>query len=118
MAKVAEDIIERLVKNPEFVDNMKKNIKEIMKDGKIDISDVPEIVLVITDCVEALNNINISKNNLPIVIKGTVLHVIKENKLVKDDDLPLVEKYIDVALKMLTYKLKAVKALGCLCFKK
>lgn len=118
MAKIAEDIIERLVKNPEFVDNMKKNIKEVMKDGKIDISDIPELVLIITDCVEALNNINISKNNLPIVIKGTVLHVIKENKLVSDNDLPMVEKYIDVALKMLTYKLKAVKAMGCLCFKK
>jgi hypothetical protein len=118
MANIAEDIIERLVKNPEFVDNLKKNIKEIMKDGKIDISDVPEIVLIITDCVEALNNINISKNNLPIVIKGTVLHVVKENKLVKEEDFPLVEKYIDIALKMLTYKLKAVKAMGCLCFKK
>lgn len=118
MAKVAEDIIETLVKNPEFVDNMKKNIKEIMKDGKIDMLDIPELVLIITDCVQALNNINISKNNLPIVIKGTVLHVIKENKLVSDNDLPIVEKFIDLALKMLTYKLKAVKAMGCLCFKK
>jgi hypothetical protein len=118
MANIAEDIIETLVKNPEFVDNLKKNVKEIMKDGKLDLTDVPELVLIITDCVEALNNINISKNNLPIVIKGTVLHVVKENKLVGENDLPLVEKYIDVALKMLSYKLKAVKAMGCLCFKK
>ena len=45
---LVKEIAEQILKDPEFVDDIKESLDKILKDGKIDMSDVPEVILLVT----------------------------------------------------------------------
>jgi len=103
-------LIKILVKDsPKSLEKMSNIIKDIISDGKLDISDIPKIVLLITE----LNNTNlkdifktqnIQKSDLFDLIKF-IIHLIVELKYVKVEDEKKIFDMLDMSLTLLNTNL-------------
>ena len=109
-------LIKILVKeSPKSLDKMSNIIKDIISDGKLDISDIPKIVLLITE----LNNTNlkdifktqnIQKSDLFDLIKF-IIHLIVELKYVKVEDEKKIFDMLDMSLKLLNTNIDIINSL-------
>ena len=103
-------LIKILVKeSPQSLEKMSNIIKDIISDGKLDMSDIPKIVLLITE----LNNTNlkdvfktqnIQKSDLFDLIKF-IIHLIVELKYVKVEDEKKIFEMLDMSLTLLNTNL-------------
>ena len=104
------NLIKILVKDsPQSLEKMSNTIKDIISDGKLDMSDIPKIVLLITE----LNNTNlkdvfktqnIQKSDLFDLIKF-IIHLIVELKYVKVEDEKKIFEMLDMSLTLLNTNL-------------
>lgn len=109
-------LIKILVKDsPKSLEKMSNIIKDIISDGKLDISDIPKIVLLITE----LNNTNlkdvfktqnIQKSDLFDLIKF-IIHLIVELKYVKVEDEKKIFDMLDMSLKLLNTNIDIINSL-------
>ena len=79
-------ILDKLLLDQEFAKDLEKSLENIMKDGKIDQNDIPEIVFIISNMLNKMpTKLNLSVENLTEVIKKLVHLVCKKYKLIPDD---------------------------------
>lgn len=75
------DIAQTILKDQEFITDVKLSLDKILKDGKIDMSDVPEVILLVT------LGYNKSKNfTVPFEQLGELLTILA-NEIIKKYDL-------------------------------
>ena len=97
--------------NPEVFDSISTHLNNIVSDGKIDIHDIPEIVLILSTIVK----INFRKivNHISVLsVVEYMLHVLLTSKLLP---LPPVEKallnkVVDVSFKLLEAESAVIEA--------
>ena len=114
-----KDVFELLKSNSDFVKKIEGAVSEITKDGKIDSSDIPEFIFVITESYNAYTTIKITPNDLPIFIKIVVNEIIKKKNLISEDKRQEFDKLVDSALKlvMMQPRVQALVEGCCPCFK-
>ena len=103
--KITDDekihIDDLLKKNPELFSKIQNNVDLIMKDGKINLYDIPEIVLLIFNLYK--NNISI-KNVVQTVGLINVVKFILEELIellpLPNVDVVIIEKMVDVSLQL------------------
>lgn len=121
-----KDVFELLSNNSEFVKKIDCAVHEITKDGKIDSSDIPEFIFIITETYNTCSAIKISQNDLPIFIKMIVNEIVKSKQLISADKKKEFDKLVDSALKLVMMQPRiqdsidsCLKCLDCLpCFTK
>ena len=92
-----EDIFNVIIQDKKFLENVKSSVNNIMLDGKVDISDVPEIILLITTTINTFNNLNINESMLPELIKK-IFDFIVPNKN------PDFDKIVNSAIKLVMFQ--------------
>ena len=75
MAENLSNIAKILVNNPKFLKTIEGNIKFIMKDGKVDAYDIPEIMTIVTECYNNLGKIKVTYEELPNVLREIVDYI-------------------------------------------
>ena len=95
-----KDVLDLLSTNNEFVKKIEVAVETIIKDGKLDTSDIPEIVFIITETYNTCNTLKITQNDLPIFIKMIISDVIKRKNLISITNKQEVDKLVDSALKL------------------
>ena len=108
--KITDDekvhIDDLLKKNPELFSKIQNNVDLIMKDGKINLYDIPEIVLLIFNLYK--NNISIKNVVQTVGLINVVKFILEEliqgiNILpIPNVDVVIIEKMVDVSLKLLS----------------
>jgi len=73
-----EKYIEKLLEDNSFKEECKKILKEIMRDGKLDMADTPYIVSLVTLIYCSNSKIKIKKVDLPEVLTGVVMKLLDE----------------------------------------
>jgi len=104
------NLIKILVKDsPQSLEKISNTIKDVISDGKLDMSDIPKIVLLITE----LNNTNlkdvfktqnVQKSDLFDLIKF-IMHLIVELKYVTVEDEKKIFEMLDMSLTLLNTNL-------------
>jgi hypothetical protein len=108
-------VFDILTSNSEFVKKIEGAVYEITKDGKIDSSDIPEFIFIITESYNTYTTIKITKNDLPIFIKMVVNEIIKKKNLISEDKKQEFDKLVDSALKLVMMQPRVqVSIEGCL----
>jgi hypothetical protein len=92
-----EEIFNIIIQDKKFLENVKSSVNNIMIDGKVDMSDIPEIILLITTTINTFNNLNINENILPELIKK-IFDFIVPNKN------PEFDKIINSAIKLVMFQ--------------
>ena len=98
---------------------MKTSIDNILRDGKIDCYDIPEILFIITDIMNNSNVINakLTDENLASLIKELYKFIEKQYNLVPDENQKAgFERLIDSSIKLILFQPK-VKTVIKNCFR-
>lgn len=111
-----KDVFELLSNNSEFVKKIEGAVHEITKDGKVDSSDIPEFIFIITESYNAYTSIKISQSDLPIFIKMIVNEIIKRKNLIPADKKQEFDKLVDSALKLVMMRPRVQESIDS-CFK-
>ena len=92
-----EDIFNIIIQDKKFLENVKSSVNNIMMDGKVDISDIPEIILLITTTINTFDNLNINESMLPELIKKIFDFIIPDKN-------PDFDKIINSAIKLVMFQ--------------
>ena len=69
MSLSVQDVFNLLSADPKFIARLESSINNIMKDGKVDQYDVPEIILIITDSYNEMSRFRLTSEDLPKLFK-------------------------------------------------
>ena len=98
-----------------FLTRVKEAVDRIMKDGKVDQYDIPEIVFVISDTVNSLPSFQVTSEILPVLIKMLYNFIVDTYKLVPDDKKAEIERMVDSSLRLLMMQPKVKESINS-CF--
>ena len=95
-----ERSFERLINDVEFNKKVDRHVREIMKDGKVDFYDVPDICFLVVDIINEVSDIELNEDNMKGLIKMILCYVINKYQLVKPHNKAIVEKLIESSIKL------------------
>jgi hypothetical protein len=95
-----------------FLKSIDDSVKTIMKDGKIDISDVPEMVMLVTKLVSVKK---MTQDEMVQAIEGLFEYIMDHYKLFPDNEAEkeMFTKIFDMSVKLVMFT-PTVKKLCCL----
>ena len=122
MSSPIDKAISTLCSDENFLNDAKESIKDILSDGKIDISDIPELILLVVNTYNNRGDISLTYNELPDLIHGVTQHFLDQENLIPEDKKDDFEKIMKAAIKLVLVQPKikncCKKTFGCLpCFK-
>lgn len=101
-----------LIKNPKFIKTVEGNIKFIMKDGKVDIHDIPEIISIVTESYNNISKIKLTYEQLPEILSEIIDFIFTKYDVIPDDQEEKFKKMIDMVIKLVMLQPKVKK--GCM----
>jgi hypothetical protein len=104
--KTINEIVNKILENKEFVDECIDKIQnDVLKDNKIDTSDVPTIIYIVTLLLNNKPKIKIDNTTMKEVLKLLIVRLLLQVNYVKIEEaiplLPDQEKIIDQSLELL-----------------
>ena len=117
-----EEVFKILSTDEKFIARVKESINNIMKDGKIDQYDAPELVFLITDAYNEMSNLKLTYEDLPVLIKMLYAFIVEKFDLIPVDKREDFARLVDVAIKLVMLQPKVEQQVSkCLswfsCFK-
>jgi hypothetical protein len=112
---IVEKIVAELTNDPKFLSRVDESVNKMLKDGKLDSSDVPELVFLIMDTYNTVGNVRVSKELLEEFVKQVFKFIVEKYKLLPQDKMTEYESMLvsSVKLVLLTPQVDAlVKTCG------
>ncbi len=101
MAQIAViDIFDTLIKDKPFCEKIETSISNILSDFKIDQSDIPEIIFIITEILINRPDINIKKEDVGQLIKKIFEYVVVKKNLATKEQIASFDKILDSSIKL------------------
>lgn len=106
MSKLPEQIVIELLDDNKFVDECKQDLSEIMKDGRFDANDMPEILSLVVLILHKYDTFDVDEKDIAEVLRILIIELLKEVDLL-DEAKPELEKMLDACLKLVVLKVKS-----------
>lgn len=115
------NIISMILKNhPDILNNISDDISKIINDKVIDISDIPEIILLLKDSVNlysSLHDLKLTKEQIINFIKNIVILIIESDEIkINESNKSLIINLINISVKLLESEINLKKTFTCKCF--
>lgn len=97
-----------LTKNVSFLQKIDTTVKNIMKDGKIDQFDIPDILLLVTDLISTSENSKITMEQMENSINALYEYIMTHYKLFPEDSAQKesFERLFNVCVKLVIFQPK------------
>jgi len=108
-------LLDKIMLDDEISRCIKSSIDNIMRDGKIDQYDIPEIIFLITEIMNNSNVINkkLTADNLASLIKELYKFIEKQYNLVPDESQKAgFERLVDSCIKLILFQPKVKTAIN------
>lgn len=117
MSSPAEVASEILVSDPKFIADIEKTMKEITSDGKIDLKDLPKILLLIMKAYNASKTFELTYDELPELITCVSGHLLEKYKMIPEDQVDEYNTLIEYGIQMIIFKPKVKSCIkkNCSC---
>lgn len=111
-------LLDKLMLDDDFSSTLEKSINNIMKDGKIDMYDIPEIVLIISELVTKTPSITLTAENLTDLVSELITFITKKyNITVVETESESFKRVLNSSIKLLLFNPKVKKQLATCCSK-
>jgi len=110
-----EEIVNQLIENPRFVQEIKLGINDILADGKIDAADIPTFVMVLTIAMEHVDELKIKQENIPEVLIMVTNKIVEKFNLIPEDKRDEFERGLKASLKLLFFSPR-IRGMVTSCF--
>jgi len=104
-----EEVFKILSIDVKFITHITTSINNIMKDGKVDHHDIPEIILLLINAYNDICHFHLSFEDLPILIKQLYCFIINKHNLLTDDKKDVFDKLVDTSIKLVMTQPKVKK---------
>ena len=94
------DIFDALIKDKVFCDKIENSIANILSDFKIDQSDIPEIIFIITEILINRPDINVKKEDVGTLIKRIFEYIVIKKNLATKEQVASFDKILDSSIKL------------------
>jgi hypothetical protein len=101
-----------LSKNVSFLQKIDTTVKNIMKDGKIDHFDIPEIMLLITELITTSENSKVSIDEMENSINSLYDYIMTHYKLFPEDPVQKesFDRLFKMCVKLIIFQPKVIKS--------
>lgn len=110
MAEVLHRAAQKIVEDPIFLKIVETKLKSIMKDGKIDKTDIPDIMILIVYCTNNLKKFNLSYNELGEVLEETIMYLLNHFDVIPEESK---EEFIVMTKSMVELVMMQPKVKSC-----
>lgn len=111
-------LLDKLMLNNQFSTNLENAINNIIKDGKLDHCDLPEIILIISELITNTPSITLTAENLSDLINELITFIVKKYNLTSaDTQNENFKRLINSSVKLLLFNPKIKEKLGPCCSK-
>ncbi len=110
--KVVSKFIQSLIDDNKTLDKIESSLNDIMKDGKVTSSDIPDIFNIVIECCDNLGKFNLSYNELPEILEELINYILEHYDLIPDDEEEDFQKMISTVIKLVMLQPKIKK--GCI----
>ena len=114
MNTTIEEIFQKVINDQLFIESTKTRIDNILKDSKIDYSDIPELILILNDSLDFINKystlITLNTEDLQLILHKICVHFIGESPDTENS------KLLDSCIKLLLIKPKLKESMSCCQF--
>ena len=86
MSEVLHIAAQKIVDDPIFLKIVESKLKSIMKDGKIDKKDIPDILSMVIYCTNNLKKFNLSYNELGEVLEDTIMYLLNYFNVIPEEN--------------------------------
>ena len=100
MSKLLSVVATQILHDEQVRKTISTHIESIIQDGKIDTTDIPEIMLVIMQCTNNLDKFHLSYDELVCVLEEVIIFILDETKLVPTDKRESIDKIIKSSIKL------------------
>jgi hypothetical protein len=97
---IVEKIVAELTNDPKFLSRVDESVKKMLQDGKLDSSDVPELVFLIMDTYNTVGNVRVSKELLTEFVKQVFKFIVEKYKLLPQDKMAEYESMLVSSVKL------------------
>jgi hypothetical protein len=97
---IVEKIVAELTNDPKFLSRVEESVKKMLQDGKLDSSDVPELVFLIMDSYNTVGNVRVSKELLGEFVKQVFKFIVEKYKLLPQDKMEEYESMLVSSVKL------------------
>lgn len=113
-------IVSELLNDDTFVQDCEKELKEIMKDGKFDFNDMPQVVTLVVLVYEKYDNLHVEEKDVADVFKLLIIELLKKMGWVTEEKKEQIEKMVEscITLLMLNINTQTIWKKMTSCFKK
>ena len=111
-------LLDKLMLDDDFSSMLEKSISNIMKDGKIDAFDIPEIVYVISELISKTPKITLTAENLSDLVNEFINFIVKKYNVTNiETNNDTFKNLINSSIKLLLFNPKIKKELNSCCSK-
>lgn len=100
MSDFVQNAVNTLVNKSEFKNKLKIHLDNIMNDGKITLSDLPDLILFLVECYNNKSTEKLSSIDIPDFIRKLVTYIIDENNVIPDEQEEAFINLVEVAIKL------------------
>jgi hypothetical protein len=97
---IVDKIVAELTNDPKFLSRVEESVKKMLQDGKLDSSDVPELVFLIMDTYNTVGNVRVSKELLEEFVKQVFKFIVEKYNLLPQDKMAEYESMIVSSVKL------------------
>ena len=97
---IVSKIVTELTNDPKFLARIDESVKKMLEDGKLDSTDIPEIVYLIMDAYNTMGSVRVSKEDLGSFVKLIFQFLVDKYKLLPSDKLPEYESMLMSSVKL------------------
>jgi len=101
MNPLLEKLVTDLTNDPKFLANIDESIKKILKDGTINVSDIPEIIFLIINAYNTVGKIRILKEDMGDFVKLIFEFIVDKYKLLPNNKINEYDAIIISSVKLL-----------------
>jgi|TARA_B100001093_G_scaffold326332_2_gene311335 hypothetical protein len=105
MSELIEKIVKELLDDNEFVESCKTEIQEIMKDGKFDFKDMPEVIALVVLVYEKYDKLHVEQKDLIEVFRLLIVELLKKLNFMQESN-DEINKMLESCLTLLVLQVK------------
>ena len=111
-------MIKLIVDDPEFIAKVESSVRNILKDGKVDETDIPEFVFLIMEAYNSLPKARLTKEELPEFVSCVYNYLVEKYNLIPKDQRAKYETIVtsSVKLVLMVPQFKSFTSWKCPCW--
>lgn len=101
-----EDVVKTLLDDDKFVADCKTELTEIMKDGKFDFKDMPEVISLVVLVYDKYGELHVDEKDVVEVFRLLIVGLLKKLGWLEESN-PEIEKMLESCLTLLALNVKS-----------